>query len=173
MGLVSVAILAPNALQLLKGFGVLEGKKKKYRNGAQLRYNINATISRLEKEGCLTVEENEDGTWVRLTKKGQKRLASYQASGISKQNPRIWDGKWRVIIFDVAEDKRAIRDKLRRELRNYGFVRLQQSVWVVPFDCEDFISILKTDQKLWSEVLYIVADKIEGERHLRKTFNLS
>ena len=110
---------------------------------------------------------------MRLTKKGQKRLASYQASGISKQNPRSWDGKWRVIIFDVAEDKRAIRDKLRRELRNYGFVRLQQSVWVVPFDCEDFISILKTDQKLWSEVLYIVADKIEGERHLRKTFNLS
>lgn len=53
-----------------------------------------------------------------------------------------------------------------------GFVRLQDSVWVYPYDCEDFINLIKTDFKIGKDLLYIVADKIEGDKSLVKFFKL-
>src|SRR3989344_6282938 len=128
---VAVAVLAPNALQMFRSFRKLRTRLRY--DAAQVKYNITATITRLEKEGCITLEQRGEEVYARLTKKGGQRLASYQAEGFGIKAPRTWDGKWRVVIFDVREEKRSVRDKLRRGLRRFGFVRLQQSVWVLPY----------------------------------------
>src|SRR3989344_2297817 len=53
-----------------------------------------------------------------------------------------WDGKWRILIFDVPEKIRGKRDFLRRELIDFGFYPLQKSVWVYPYNLpEDFFDI--------------------------------
>src|SRR3989338_3670550 len=77
-----------------------------------------------------------------------------------------------VVGFDVAEEKRKIRDKFRRSLISYGFKRMQNSVWIYPYDCEDFLSTVKTDRKLWGDVLYMAADYVEGVERYKKFFKL-
>jgi len=51
-------------------------------------------------------------------------------------------------------------------------MRLQNSVWVYPYDCEDLITLLKADFEIGKEVLYVIADKIENEKVLLKDFGL-
>jgi DNA-binding transcriptional regulator PaaX len=41
-----------------------------------------------------------------------------------------WDGKIRIVIWDVPESKRTVRDLFRRRLKDWGFVSWQRSVWV-------------------------------------------
>ena len=45
---------------------------------------------------------------------------------------RRWDGRWRLILFDVPEAKHSVRTRLRRYLQNHGFGYLQHSVWITP-----------------------------------------
>lgn len=53
-----------------------------------------------------------------------------------------------------------------------GFVRLQDSVWVYPYDCEDFVALLKAELKIGKDVLYAIVDTIEQDKNLRRYFNL-
>jgi len=45
---------------------------------------------------------------------------------------RHWDGRWRLILFDVPEARRGRRIRLRRYLRDRGFGYLQNSAWITP-----------------------------------------
>lgn len=45
-----------------------------------------------------------------------------------------WDGLWRIVLFDIAEEQRKVRDNIRRKLKNLGFAMFQKSVWMTPFD---------------------------------------
>lgn len=58
-------------------------------------------------------------------------------------------------------------------MRTLGFARLQDSVWVYPYDCEDVMALLKADLKLGAAMLYMVVEHIENDTHLRKQFSLT
>ncbi len=98
-----------------------------------------------------------------------RRLEVYD---LAAQRPKRWDGKWRVLIFDIPERKKTLRDKMRLTLSSVGFVRLQQSVWLYPYDCEDLIVLLKTDFKIGRDLLYLIVDALEYDIPFRKHFNL-
>jgi len=86
------------------------------------------------------------------------------------EKPKRWDRKWRVVIFDIGEKQRRIRDQLRITLNKIGFVKLQKSVWVYPYDCEDFMMLLKANFELGRNLLYLVVDEIEDDQWLKKIF---
>lgn len=172
IGLVGMAFIAPNAIQLLDLFKRKQNKKY-HHDSAHLQYGITAAVKRLVKERCIKLENHKDGVYAKLTPKGKERLNRGHTFVVPTDRQGLWDGKWRVIIFDVKEERRIKRDKLRRELLGFGFMRLQRSVWIYPYECEDIIAIFKTDQKLWGDVLYMVVEKIEHDLRLRKMFNVS
>ncbi|MEK7101834.1 MAG: CRISPR-associated endonuclease Cas2, partial [Patescibacteria group bacterium] len=85
----------------------------------------------------------------------------------------VWDGKWRVVIFDIREKRRRIRQKLRILLAGAGMVRLQDSVWVHPHPCDEFIALVRANLASGTgELLYFIAEGLESDRHLREHFNL-
>lgn len=84
-----------------------------------------------------------------------------------------WDGKWRVLIFDIPENRRFDRDNIRRALISIGFMRLQDSVWVYPYNCEDLISLLKADTETAEDVLYMIVETIENDEPIKKYFGLN
>ncbi len=43
------------------------------------------------------------------------------------------DGVWKIIIFDIPETKRSIRNVLRSKLVTLGFKKWQNSIWITPF----------------------------------------
>ena len=45
---------------------------------------------------------------------------------------RPWDGRWRMVLFDLPEAEASARVRLRRFLQGCGFGFLQNSVWISP-----------------------------------------
>ena len=81
-----------------------------------------------------------------------------------------WDGKWRIIIFDVPEKMRGKRDLLRKELTAFGFMQLQKSVWAYPYKLpEEFIDLWKNADIL-SYCVVIEAVKIINNATLQKFY---
>ena len=66
----------------------------------------------------------------RLTERG--RLHALGGRDPEAQWSRHWDGKWRIVLFDMPMDRHIQRGRLRRYLRTRRFGYLQGSVWITP-----------------------------------------
>lgn len=164
-GLLLVAATAPNTLKLLKQVPGL----KKHRAWADTR----TTLSRLARSGYVVFVEKQGKRYARITPQGKKILQiEKEKSLLAKRDKKRWDKRWRIVIFDVPEKVRRLRNQLRYEMRAAGFVQLQGSVWVHAYDCEDFVALLKTDLALGKRVVYIIADTIENDTTLRGQFGV-
>lgn len=166
-GIVSVALVAPNTLQ---AFDRLFGsRRKKY----HLPSYVRKRVTQLAHQGMLVFVERNGRRYVRLTEKGRRLFLRYQLGESRIARPKRWDGKWRAVIFDIKEDRRGLRNELRRELTNLGFLRLQQSVWVHPYECEEIIILLKSHFRIGKALLYMIIEEIENDKWLKKEFGLS
>ncbi|MFA5889069.1 MAG: hypothetical protein WCW47_02370 [Candidatus Paceibacterota bacterium] len=161
-GLLALAVLAPNAVQILKPF--IKNKKN-----SDVKYYLNKKTKKLIKDGFIKIEINNKKQFLSLTEKGEKQLTYYK---IKEKKEVRWDGKWRVVIFDVWESSRVKRNLLRNEIKDYGFVQLQRSVWVYPYDCVEFVELLKTDLSFGKNIRYMVVEKLDYDENLRKSFKL-
>jgi DNA-binding transcriptional regulator PaaX len=161
-GILAMAVVAPNTLSLLGSIGP---RNRKFR--------AEKTLTRLINKGYVSITTKNGQKHVSLTSKGELLAHSMDEGRIHLKPQKSWDGKWRMLIFDIPEKKRFVRDRIRNTLNSIGFVRLQDSVWVYPYDCEDLITLLKIDFKIGREMLYIIADKIENDIALRKNFGLN
>jgi CRISPR/Cas system-associated endoribonuclease Cas2 len=164
VGLILVSAAAPNTLQLLR---YLPG----YKRGARFTYQTKSALTRLASQGFVVFIEKEGRRYARITELGQARiqLEVAQLEGKKKQE---WDKRWRVVMFDIPERRKKVRDRLRKTMDKFGFVRLQDSVWVYPYDCEDLIALTKAEFKIGADVLYLIAEFIERDKHLREHFKL-
>src|SRR3989344_9230322 len=129
---------------------------------------VRTVASRLQKKGLLKFE----GGHYSATTSGENVLDRWRRADFKLTKPKKWDRKWRIIIFDIPERKKKIRDEIRKILTAAGFQRLQDSVWVYPYDCEDIIGLLKMDYGISRDMLYIIADQIENDKYLRMDFDL-
>lgn len=164
-GVVLVAAIAPNAPAALA--------KLSTRKRAQLRYQYKTVLGRLAAQGFIEFEIRDGKRYARITDAGRQILAFEQEQiRLRTMKPYRWNKRWRVVIFDIPERRRRTRDRLRHMMQEAGFVRLQDSVWVFPYDCEDFISLLKSELKIGAAVLYMVVEHIENDSHLRAHFAL-
>ena len=127
-------------------------------------------ISRLIEEGVIKKYYRGRKPYLELSQKGKKRLKKYLTKHLEIKFPRKWDKKWRIVIFDVPDKKKKSRDVLRRKLLSIGFLELQESVYVFPFDCWPEIDFLKRLLNLENYIQYIVAERIETETDLLKNF---
>ncbi|MBI2099886.1 MAG: hypothetical protein HYT48_00930 [Candidatus Vogelbacteria bacterium] len=166
VGFVSMAVLAPNSLQTLAKLGII--KNRYYKN------YLPKALQKLQDQGLIKMVKNHQGLrCVALTAKGCQKLKQYQLGEILITKTKKWDGFYRVIIFDIKEWKRAKRDELRRQLVGWGFVKLQNSVWVYPYECREAVLLLKSYFQLGREVIYLTVKEIENDRWLKKEFNLA
>ncbi len=89
-------------------------------------------VLRLQERAILEAaeaHESKDRTY-RLTALG--RVAAQGGTDPRSRWSRRWDGQWRLVAFDIPEERHAVREKWRRELRRLKFGCLQGSVWVSP-----------------------------------------
>src|SRR3990172_7215508 len=92
--------------------------------------NFNRSIRRLADEKLIEEKMLPDGSFkLVLTKNGkqQAKALSLFGSSINFKKPKQWDGKWRIVLFDIPEKDRLFRDILREHLYALGFFKLQHS----------------------------------------------
>lgn len=160
---IGLAVAAPNSVQLLRYV------RKYVEDSPKLDRRISQAMYRLMAKGL--VVRDKDGR-LALTAKGERLGATLDTDNRFLQKPLHWDGKWRIVIFDIWEKRRAARDRLRITLERNGFVKIQNSVWVYPYDCEELFAFLRTHLSLGQGILYIVAEEIENDAKLKKHFGL-
>lgn len=132
---------------------------------------INQELKRLKKRGLVEIIKRKNGlTSIKLTKEGKKKLARYKIDQLEIEKPKIWDGKWRIIIFDIPIQKNSARGLLRKKMKELGFYKLQASVFVYPYSCYEVVSFLREYFGVKAEVEYIEADNLESQNKLLSHF---
>lgn len=117
--------------------------------------SLSQAIKRLREQGFIELVDDKE-LILRLTDSGKDRaLWKKMMVGNTK-----WDGKWRLVIWDIPEKRRLARDLLRFKLKQLGFVQWQKSVWASKVNCtkvlRDFIR--KTGIEDW--VMVVESDNI-------------
>lgn len=160
VGVLSVGLVAPQVVSAMYKLGLIPNKRQ--------NEIVRSSASKMLKKGLLKY----NGEFYELTLEGQNKLREWELRDYKLPRPSKWDKKWRVIIFDIPEKKKKVREQIRRFFAAAGLRRLQDSVWVYPYDCEDIIALLKTEFGVGKDVLYMIVDEIENDKHLRQEFGL-
>jgi len=174
-GIVSLAAIAPNALQLIDKAAWV---RKTYKNRLSKRKEQNRKLSQtfyyLKSNGYIQMEPAKDGFIVKITAKGREKTLqlNFQSMGLPKT--KQWDKKWWVILSDIPTDLRSQSDLFRKKIKSLGMMTLQRSVWIYPFDPRDEIAFVAKYYGLENYVTYIKAETLdqEDERAAKHFFEL-
>lgn len=135
--------------------------------------NFYRSMRSLSKEKLIKEKKMADGSIkLVLTERGEEEAfkLSLLGSSINFKKPKKWDGKWRIVIFDIPETDRIFRGILRRHLFNLEFYKLQQSVFVSPHPFERQIMDLTEIYSATPYVRVITATEIDNAKELKRHF---
>ena len=103
----------------------------------QSRKQFAQFVNYLKKKGYIQIAKLKEKKGILLTPKGKRKaLKTKFLLEPSPELKRRKDGKFLMIIFDIPEKKRQLRDEFRKILYSLGSQQLQKSVWVSPFDIQ-------------------------------------
>lgn len=117
---------------------------------------IKEAIKHARRRGWLTPARRRHAQEA-ITKEGKKRLAMVIPQ---YDRERAWDGRMHLVTYDIPETKRGDRDMMREYLRRIGCGRLQDSVWMTPYNPVDTLHGFIEERGLSGTV--IVSDMGEG-----------
>lgn len=134
------------------------------------RTSFSQTIYRLKQAKLIRNYQKGKEKYLELTPEGLEKVKRFTLENIEVKIPKVWDRKWRLVIFDIPENKKIARNILRNKLNRIGFILLQKSVFIFPFECKREIDYIVTNFFIQPYVKYIVADIIEGDDDLIEKF---
>lgn len=162
--LVFVAAAMGNALQVFKQFESSKRFSKK-----QIRNSIN----HLRRQKLIEYVSDKNGkTIVKITKKGETRLRAFDIELMKINKPKKWDGKWRLVMFDIPMRFTKGREALRYHLKELNFFQFQKSAWIYPYSCEDEIIFIADFFGVGKYVEVLVVESVLREEKIKKYFNL-
>lgn len=109
--------------------------------------NLRATIYRLGKRGYIKKYKSENRLVLELTDAGRDWVLKHG------RDESKWDGVWRIVVFDIPETHKKVREMLRRRLKEWGFIAWQKSVWATKKPLTDAIRNLAKDLEVDDWVL--------------------
>lgn len=138
------------------------------------KHKVSDTFYRLRRERLISLKKVNHQIYISLTPAGRKKAGIFQINNLKIKQPKNWDKKWRLLMFDIAEKKKVVREALRGKLKELGFFPFQKSIWICPFECRAEVELLKgffglSDQ----ETQLIVAEHIGREEDWKRIFKLS
>ncbi len=114
---------------------------------------LSLALKRLRENGFVELIDDNQIAF-RLTDSGKDRALWLKIKNVDEP----WDGKWRLVIWDIPEKRRIARDLLRYKLKQLGFRCFQKSVWGCKKNCtkelrnfirkvgiEDWVMVLESD----------------------------
>ena len=129
-------------------------------------------FARLKHEKSIKQKQNYDGSvLVSLSEKGKIRALNliFRRLGTRKEK---WDGKWRMVSFDIPDYCTKGRKALVYRLKSGGFYELQKSLFVYPYDCEKEIRALIKLFKIEKYICFALLESIDNKDNLLHHFKL-
>jgi len=107
---------------------------------------VRLALSRMSEQGLIQSRKVGRRSFYALTEKGRQWMQAGKRRSLERE-PRAWDGKWRLLTYNIPERMRQRRDALREELRRLGYGNLTSALWISPYDLskelEEIFSKLK------------------------------
>ncbi len=116
------------------------------------RSSLSQALKRLRESGLIEKVKVSNDLVFKLTDAGRELISS--------DDDGKWDGKWRIVIFDIPEQKRIVRNLFRRNLKKWGFKHLQKSVWISKRNIYDKLNSYIKDLGIENWVIVIESDKL-------------
>ncbi|MEK7107349.1 MAG: hypothetical protein AAB899_04150 [Patescibacteria group bacterium] len=121
--------------------------------------------------------------YIRITKQGNaaeialsesgKRIVARQALlALKPQKQKVWDLKWRIVIFDIPNQLKAARDGFAAMLKRLDFIHVQKSVFISPYPCEEELEVIADYFGVTDCVEIIIAERLMNERKYKSHFGL-
>ena len=129
-------------------------------------------IKELQGKKMVQVYQTTEGFFVKVTKKGKQKLLKYRLDDFSIETPKAWDGKWRLVAYDIPKEKDGIRDHIRGILKEIGFLQIQKSLYLYPYECEEVIEFIRQIYKVDEHVSLLVIGSLEQEEAYKEYFDL-
>lgn len=148
-------------------------KKEEYR--VWKRFNIpylKRTLSRLEKQKLVKLVENENMQIVKITDAGKRKVLKFALDGLAVKKPKIWDGKWYLISYDIPKKLHQLRTIFREYLRAWGFYPLHESVFLHAYPCEKQAEFLREYLGIGEYVRILKVSQIERNKQFRDFFGV-
>ena len=124
-------------------------------------------LARLKREGYLKEVEYRGKKKIAVTLKGRVRIFKFL------RKSRKWDGKWRIVIFDIPETKKKMRNFFREKLQELGYRMLQESVWICPYNIADKTEDLIEFCNARKFIHYLLVEELDNREILTKLFKLT
>lgn len=154
-GLIITAIVVPGTGYI---FNYIERSRLQK---AHARGYLTRTVKRLEKQELVSWREVNGILTLIISNRGVKQTLRSKIDDIRLTVPEKWDRKYRVITFDIPEQKKYARELLRAKLKEWSFTQLQKSVFVTRVPCKDELQLLIQALEISEYVSYIVATSID------------
>ncbi|WP_391205372.1 phenylacetic acid degradation operon negative regulatory protein PaaX [Psychrobacillus sp. L4] len=119
--------------------------------------SVRVAVSRMMKQGWLESEKKGNKSYYFLTTRGEARMEE-AAIRIFKLMPNDWDGKWRMLMYTIPEEKRQIRDELRKELLWSGFGSFSNGCWISPNNLEKEVQFLIKKYDIQAYVDFFISE---------------
>ena len=164
-GVFTIMMVAPKVFVLFDA-----GKQRRMFMGED---DFHKNRQNFKKRRLIEFKRKDDSTFeIFVTEKGKKRALGDMYQGLDVKKPVKWDGLWRIVIFDIPERKKVERDGFRWKLNQMGFYRLQDSVFVMPYSCEEEIDFLVSVFNIGAYVRFFKTLSLNSDLDLKKYFNL-
>lgn len=134
-------------------------------------WRLKRALRYLEERKRIKILKRGDELFFKLTKKG--KLDALMIRMLKEVKSKIkWDGKWRIIIWDIPESSRQHRDRLRNFCKTQGFYLLQKSVFITPYPLPGSAVRYLKESGLEKFIRFLRIDQIDDDRPLRKHYGL-
>ena len=171
----AASIIFPGLPIVAKPF--IDAAKESERNKRQKEWEkfnlwrLRQVIKRMQHSKLVEIKEEQGTPIIKITHRGKQKLLRYKVDEMALDESN-WDGKWRLIIYDVAKAKRANSEMFRTMLTKLRFLKLQRSVYLTPFKCEDEIEYLRLLFEIGNEVQILKVGSLENEAAYRRYFGI-
>ncbi|MBI5620008.1 CRISPR-associated endonuclease Cas2 [Candidatus Gottesmanbacteria bacterium] len=116
---------------------------------SQVNYEvIKNALNAARKKGWLVTKNRH--ALPEITREGKRRLASLIPH---YDDTRMWDSRMHLITYDIPEKRRRDRGLLREYLQRIGCGRLQDSVWMTPYNPIDTLRSFIEEKQLGGTVI--------------------
>lgn len=135
-----------------------------------LNQKTRGTLSGMMKEGLIEKssaspeDKNSKQSLYMLTEKGFQELClNFPVFRYMKDK---WDGKWRILSYEIPEKKRDLRDRLRREVAGWGLGPWHRSFWLTPHPIIDNLRSLVSQKEEEQYIQAFEASHVFGNREI-------
>lgn len=168
---ISALILAPGAGRVINPLIVKhpDWEKWKHYNPGYLR----RTLKRLRAQKHVEIVRGGDHEFVQITERGRRKILGYSIDMLTVEKPKRWDGKWRLVLYDIPTDEQKLGDIIRTTLKTLGFYAIQKSVYLCPYPCFNQIEFIREYYNVGDNIQYMLVAHIEHDEAYKTFFCLS